>query len=119
MAPTEKPINRLTIRLMTALVEPTAARAVGPMNWPTTTMSAALNSSCKMPDSARGMANRTILPSRGPFVMSISKPALRFPMRSIRFKVYTSTPSNLRNACMEALMDWISSSWVASCSRRM
>ena len=72
MAPTEKPINRLTIRLMTALVEPTAARAVGPTNWPTTMMSAALNKSCRIPDRARGMANRMVLLTMGPLVMSIS-----------------------------------------------
>mgnify|MGYP000485447172 CR=1 FL=1 len=66
-------MNRLTIRLISALVEPTAAKAWGPEKRPTTIMSAALNNSCKMPEMASGMAKRTIFPSRGPLVMSISK----------------------------------------------
>ena len=65
-------MNSLTIKLIMALVEPTAARAWGPTNCPTTMMSAALNSSCKMPEIAKGMANRTIFPNSGPWVMSIS-----------------------------------------------
>ena len=39
---------------------------------PTTTISAALNSSCKMPGKAQGDGKADKLPSRGPFVMSIS-----------------------------------------------
>ena len=61
----ERPINRLTISWMRALVEPTAARAWGPTNCPTTMMSAALNSSCRMPERASGMANRMVFPTRG------------------------------------------------------
>ena len=68
----DRPMNRLTMSWMRALVEPTAARAVGPTNWPTTMMSAALNKSCRIPDRARGMANRMVLLTMGPLVMSIS-----------------------------------------------
>jgi hypothetical protein len=53
-------------------VEPTAARAPLPAKRPTTMMSAALNSSCNMPDSIKGMENKRILPRSGPLVMSIS-----------------------------------------------
>ena len=71
-APTERPTNRLTIRLMSAEVEPTAASAVWPVYRPTTMMSAALNSSCKTPEHIKGKEKVRILPKSGPLVMFIS-----------------------------------------------
>ena len=68
----ESPINKLTISWIKALVEPTAAKAWLPAKRPATMMSAALNSSCKMPERAKGMANRMVLLTRGPLVISIS-----------------------------------------------
>ena len=65
-APTEIPIKKLTSRLMSELVAPTAAMASLPTNRPTTTMSAALNSSCKMPEHMSGKANSRIRLSSGP-----------------------------------------------------
>jgi hypothetical protein len=55
---------------MRAPLEPTAARAVLPAKRPTTTTSAALNSSCKMLDAASGSENRMIFCSIGPLVRS-------------------------------------------------
>ena len=85
-------MNRLTIKLISALVEPTAASAWLPENRPTTMMSAALNNSCKMPEMARGMANRTIFPNRGPWVMSISKERPRPFSFASRFKIDITLP---------------------------
>ena len=45
LVPMDSPIKRLTRRLMSEPVEPTAARAVFPVNLPTTITSAVLNSS--------------------------------------------------------------------------
>ena len=59
-APSERPTNRFTSRLMSEPLEPTAASAVLPAKRPTTTTSAALNSSCRMLDAASGMENRMI-----------------------------------------------------------
>ena len=47
-APTESPINKLTIRFVREPVAPTAATESLPENQPTTIRSAALNKSCKM-----------------------------------------------------------------------
>ena len=88
LTPMDRPMNKLVISWMRALVDPTAARAEGPTNCPTTMMSAALKSSCRMPERARGMANFTIFPSRGPFVMSISKELRRRPARKGSFTVF-------------------------------
>ena len=71
LVPTDKPTNRLTIRLMSEVLEPTAANASLPTNCPTTTTSAALNSSCRMLEAIRGRANNRILLHRGPLHMSI------------------------------------------------
>ena len=70
-APSERPTKRLTRRLMRAPLEPTAASAVLPAKRPTTTTSAALNSSCKMLEAASGSANRMIFWSSGPVVRSL------------------------------------------------
>ena len=69
-APSDIPTNRLTSRLMSAPLEPTAASAVLPANRPTTTTSAALKSSCRMLDAASGSENRMIFWSIGPLVRS-------------------------------------------------
>ncbi len=71
-APTERPMKMLMTRLISAPVEPTAARAVLPANLPTTTMSAALYKSCRTPESISGREKRSIFPSSGPLVMSMS-----------------------------------------------
>ena len=55
-APTERPKNRLMIRLMMAPVEPTAATAMLPQYLPTTIRSAALNNSCNTLVSIMGTA---------------------------------------------------------------
>ena len=70
LAPSERPTKRLTSRLMSAPLEPTAASAVLPAKRPTTTTSAALNSSCRMLDAASGRENRMIFCSMGPLVKS-------------------------------------------------
>ena len=69
-APSDRPTNRLTSRLMSAPLEPTAASAVLPAKRPTTTTSAALNNSCRMLDAASGRENRMIFCSMGPLVKS-------------------------------------------------
>ena len=43
-----------------------------PANRPTTAISAALNKSCRIPESIKGIAYLMIFPNKGPFVMSIS-----------------------------------------------
>ena len=72
LAPTDNPTNRFTIRLMRAALEPTAARELSPANLPTTTMSAALNSSCKTLEHISGRAKVSIFGSSLPLHMSIS-----------------------------------------------
>ena len=74
-APNESPTNRFTSRLIREPLEPTAASAVLPAKRPTTTTSAALNSSCKMLDAASGMENRMIFCSIGPLVRSAERSA--------------------------------------------
>ena len=71
-APTDKPTNRLTIRLMSAEVDPTAASELSPAKCPTTTISAALNNSCRMLEHISGSANSRSFPRSGPFIISIS-----------------------------------------------
>ena len=53
-------------------VEPTAASALSPANRPTTIISAALNSNCKIPEHISGSAKINIFPNNGPLHMSIS-----------------------------------------------
>ena len=71
LTPTDKPINKLTNRLTTEDVEPTAAIERGPANCPTTITSAALNNNCSTPENINGIENIKILPSNGPCVISI------------------------------------------------
>ena len=54
-------------------LEPTAASAVLPAKRPTTTTSAALNSSCRMLEAASGMENRMIFCNIGPLVRSAER----------------------------------------------
>ena len=72
LVPMERPMNTLTIRLISALVEPTAASAWAPEKRPTTTISAALKSSCSTPESIRGKVKTRIFPNSGPLHISIS-----------------------------------------------
>ena len=65
-------MNTFTSRLISAEVDPTAASAWLPEKRPTTMISAALNKSCRMPESISGTANRIIRLSSGPCIMSIS-----------------------------------------------
>ena len=60
-APSAMPMNRLTMRVLSELVEPTAAMAWLLSQLPTTMMSAALNSWLKIAVAATGMAKRGIL----------------------------------------------------------
>jgi hypothetical protein len=69
-------------------VDPTAARELSPANRPTTTISAALNKSCRILEHISGMANNKILPSSGPCTMSIS---------CFFIIIYTSLPSATTN----------------------
>ena len=71
--PIESPRKRLTIRLFSEEVAPTAAMALLLANWPSTMMSAALNRSCRMLDAISGSENRSRLPARGPLHISISE----------------------------------------------
>ncbi len=64
-------------------MEPTAARDSWPAYFPTTIMSAALNKSCKIPDSINGTANTTSFEKRGPLHISISYFFLAFSCNSI------------------------------------
>ena len=72
LVPTDSPTNRFTSRLMSAALEPTAARELSPANLPTTTMSAALNNSCKTLEHISGRAKASIFGSSLPLHMSIS-----------------------------------------------
>ena len=71
-APTDMPIKKLTSRLISELVEPTAAIALLLTKRPTTMISVALNSSCSTPEQISGTANSRIRLSNGPWHMSIS-----------------------------------------------
>ena len=74
--------------MMTDTVLLTAARLALPAKRPTTTISAALNSSCKILDAISGRLNNKILPSSGPWVISMV--ALRFTMLFSSFSVLQS-----------------------------
>ena len=64
-------MNKLVMRFISELVEPTAAREASPAKRPTTITSAALNKSCKTPDNIIGMVKIINLPKSGPWVISI------------------------------------------------
>ena len=70
LAPMENPTNKLTIRLITGLLPPTAAKASLPANLPATATSAELNNCCKILLAAKGSANNIILSAREPRNMS-------------------------------------------------
>ena len=69
--PMERPTNRLMIMLLSEPTEPTAASASLPANRPTTMVSAALKSSCKMPESIIGSEKNSTLVRREPSVISM------------------------------------------------
>ncbi len=71
LAPMESPIKRLTRRFVSELVDPTAARDSFPAKRPTTITSAALNSSCRQPESIKGKLKAMIPGSMGPLHISI------------------------------------------------
>jgi|GEM_PF-4644188 len=71
-APTERPTNRLTSRLISGPVAPMPASASLPTSCPATAESTELNSCCSTLVTASGNANAMILPSRGPWSISIS-----------------------------------------------
>jgi hypothetical protein len=70
--PTDSPRNTFTRRLISELVEPTAASASLPENCPTTMTSAALYNSCKTPVSISGMEKLITLRMIDPLHKSIS-----------------------------------------------
>ena len=70
--PTDSPRNTLMIRLISAAVEPTAARASLPVQRPTTITSAALYNSCNMLVSISGTAKAATFGINLPCVMSSS-----------------------------------------------
>ena len=71
LVPTDRPTNRLIIRLMREVLDPTAASASFPAKRPTTTISAALNSSWSRLEAIRGRAKSRILSAREPLHMSM------------------------------------------------
>src|SRR5699024_8672716 len=71
--PMDRPRNRLTIRLFKEEVAPTAAIALLLANCPSTMMSAALNSSCRMLEAISGIEKRSRLPARGPLHIASSE----------------------------------------------
>ena len=70
LAPTDKPINTLIIKLTSGPLEPTAARAVPPAQRATTIISAALYNSCSSPVAISGSAYRITPGKRGPLIIS-------------------------------------------------
>ena len=71
-APSEMPMNRFVKMLISAVVEPTAARAWLLSNRPTTMISTALNISCRMLESISGSENEISLSMIDPLHISIS-----------------------------------------------
>lgn len=73
LAPSAMPIKKLTTRLMTKLLAPTAATAIvlaSPLKLPTTAISDALNSCSRMAVAATGSANCGMRLHSGPCRMS-------------------------------------------------
>ena len=64
-------MNTLMISPVREEVAPTAAIASWGANRPITTRSAALNSSCRIPDNISGTEKSTIFPNSGPRHISI------------------------------------------------
>lgn len=71
LVPTDKPTNRLMSRFISAVLDPTAARASLPANQPTTTTSAALNSSWSRLEAISGRAKNRSLSASDPLHMSM------------------------------------------------
>lgn len=88
LVPIDRPIKRLISRLVRAEVEPTAAKDSLPAKRPTTMTSAALNKSCKQPDSIKGKLNAMTLGSTGPLHISILYDFLDIVVPSIVFVNY-------------------------------
>ena len=91
LAPMESPTNRFTNMAVTGFTPPMPASEKLLTNCPAMEASAEFSSCCKMLLSARGMANRKILPGKGPLSMSmplsrlscllrLSRPRLLGPM---------------------------------------
>ena len=70
--PMERPTKRFVRRFISAVFEPTAARELSPAKRPTTTMSAALNKSCNIPEHISGRVNISIFFRIEPLHISIS-----------------------------------------------
>ena len=94
LEPTERPMKRLVSRFISDVVEPTAARELSPAKRPTTMMSAALKSICRMLENIRGKANISIFFNIGPLTISISCFFTFFPFDSLTLSS-TSTPTLL------------------------
>ena len=77
--PREIPMKRLIISPTSGPLLPTAAMAFSPTKRPTTAISAALKTCCRMPVTASGSENTSILSQREPFNMSISRFILPSP----------------------------------------
>ena len=73
LTPIEIPIKKLMVKFTKLVVLPTAAKDSSPANRPTTTISAALKSSCKIPVKIKGMLKIRILLHKDPSHMSISR----------------------------------------------
>ena len=71
LAPMESPTNRFTNMAVTGFTPPMPASEKLLTNCPAMEASAEFSSCCKMLLSARGMANRKILPGKGPLSMSM------------------------------------------------
>ena len=91
LVPMDSPMKRLTSRLVSELVEPTAARDSLPAKRPTTITSAALNRSCRQPESINGKLKATIPGSTGPLHISIryDLPDIFVPPFSYDLKICT------------------------------
>ena len=76
--PTESPKNRLMIRFMSELVEPTAPAEISLAKRPKTMISEALYNSCNIPVAIIGREKRKILPKRGREHISGSRFCLLF-----------------------------------------
>jgi len=71
LVPTDRPMKKFTMRLIREPVAPTAASASLPENCPATTMSAALNRSCRRFIAMMGSAKIRMFLNSGPLHMSM------------------------------------------------
>ena len=84
LVPTDSPMKRFTRRLISAPVAPTAPSASLPAKRPTTTMSAALKSSCSRFMARMGSANSSMFFKSGPWTISSSLRCFIGPPRVMR-----------------------------------